>query len=88
MRIKGKFCFDELKTFMIAAGGSLIVGLIIYGLFALLNFFSWAFCWILISAILTPVGFWFLQYQKENIVITDISEPPPDEEICIHPYDI
>lgn len=85
MRIKGKLCLEELKTFMIAAGASLIIGLIVYGIFALLNFFSWAFCWILISAILTPMVFWALQYNEDKIAITDISDPP-EEEIQIHPY--
>ena len=44
MRIKGKLCIKELKSFLIALGFAFAAGLFVYGFFALLSLVSWALC--------------------------------------------
>lgn len=74
MRIKGKLCIKELKSFLIALGFAFAAGLFVYGFFALLSLVSWALAWTAISVVLAPVVFWIIQYLQEEIVITDNHE--------------
>lgn len=74
MRIKGKLNIEELEFFMFALGIAFIIGLALYGLFALLSLIHWILSWIIISVILTPIAFWVLRYLNDDISISDESE--------------
>ena len=54
MRIEISFKLRELGLFMAALMLALLVGLLLYGIFALLAFIHWLLVWGAITIILTP----------------------------------
>lgn len=78
MRIKGKFNFKSLIEFFVSMGMSFVIGLMIFGFFALLAAIHWIIAWMLVSFIITPIVFWFLRYQDGKIEIDPIEDEEED----------
>ena len=76
MRIKGRFNFKEVLEFIRALGVGYLVGLLIYGFFALIAMIHWIIAWSLISIIIAPVIFWGVRYLRGEIEI----DPVEDED--------
>lgn len=77
MRVKGKFGIKELKDFFIGLVLALIAALAIMLVFSVISLISWGVAWMLLAILLTPVGFWFVRFYREDIMI----EPIEEEEI-------
>ena len=74
MHIEGKLGLKELKDCFIAFVGALIVALIIWVVFSILNLMSWVLCWIAIAVVFTPIVFWAYRWLKQEITIEDNTE--------------
>ena len=74
MRIKGKFGFKELKDLFIGFTLAIAVAFFVLGIFTLISFISWGFAWMLLALLLTPIGFWFVRFYREEITIEPIEE--------------
>ena len=74
MRIKGKFGFKELKDLFIGFTLAIAVAFVVLGIFTLISFISWGFAWMLLALLLTPIGFWFVRFYREEITIEPIEE--------------
>ena len=77
MRIKGKFGIKELRDFFIGLVLALIAALAIMLVFSVISLISWGVAWLFLAILLTPVGFWFVRFYREDITI----EPIEEEEI-------
>lgn len=83
MRIKGKFGFKALKDMFMGFAVAAIVALIVLGFFSLISLISWGMAWILLAVLLTPVGFWFVRFNRDEIDIAPIEENEIDSIIRI-----
>lgn len=77
MRVKGKFGLKELKDLFIGFALAAIVALVVLGFFSLVSLISWGMAWMFLALLLTPIGFWFVRFYREDITI----EPIKEEEI-------
>lgn len=77
MRVKGKFGLKELKDLFIGFALAAIVALVVLGFFSLVSLISWGMAWMFLALLLTPIGFWFVRFYREDITI----EPIEEEEI-------
>ena len=77
MHIKGKFGIKEIKDFSIGLVLALVAALVIMLVFSVISLISWGAAWIVLAILLTPVGFWFVRFYREDITI----EPIEEEEI-------
>lgn len=77
MRVKGKFGLKELKDLFIGFALAAIVALVVLGFFSLVSLISWGMAWMFLALLLTPIGFWFIRFYREDITI----EPIEEEEI-------
>ena len=77
MRVNGKFGLKELKDLFIGFALAAIVALVVLGFFSLVSLISWGMAWMFLALLLTPIGFWFVRFYREDITI----EPIEEEEI-------
>lgn len=69
MKVNGKLDLKILGRIGACFGVALLIALVLYGIFWVLNLMSWLIVWGAIAIILTPVLYWLLKIAKEEIEI-------------------